>query len=743
MKQKLINVLIIIGLLLGTVACGEPDLNKINYLECRWDILKLSKIVDSDSDPDELSQKIREICINNNFQSLDAFIAAREKYKDEFRNVKEEKELSNFLKQIPGEPSDVSRVRAVSLKALQQKLKEYHGKPLPQNISQFCGLNEITGYAVDAANRDIVLIGNVDNTLPPLYLQDFVVALRNAWLKYAELKNNVYHYSNPGCTIDPDPKVLKKLDDVKKQINHSKTTAGIEKAIERWKNVCKAPQKVGVFGIPFDTRFARVMVKADYDMKRLVNGSDSLDIPGFSSLVDTELEQAKKEIINEGSISVPLSGLNRFWFHPGETQYLEDDGMVVIDRCSVVLLTESEHLTQSGKVVGTGHANPYAKKFTDAFSAVYSQIARRRPIYHELENLFRFVALAKLLKLKSSHTEIGTDLDYLLNQFPVPSTPVDGYLPGRSNVKGFKHRKDLERGIHTFQVWLPTCGGVSIDIDVNQNDINTDQTNNLKQLKKIVFRKRPSSDALAWDLKGLPKRKSPEPTGHKNLHDTATFIVENRGTNYAVYNNSAQPVYEGPNKLQLLKKVVEQLSDESTLRFDLENFTEKDAGAFSESIKVIKETLKMEPSLMLVHGKTNAAKTNDYLSPPREKIKFSDGESSVEKVTQGKFKGRFRAVFNVKAAGDKTKKFVIHAYSKSKENLSNLFEKIRTKQSSTGSLNPLEKDIIDSVNELKKNRRDKENIEIIIEFFEQVLEIDISLLVYPYIKRNRIVEATA
>jgi hypothetical protein len=483
------------------------------------------------------------------------------------------------------------------------------------------------------------------------------------------------------------------------------------------------------------------MVKADYDMKRLVNGSDSLDIPGFSSLVDMELEQAKTDILNNKSISVPLSGLNRFWFHPGENRYLEDEDMVVIDQCRVVLLTEAEHLTKSGKVVGTGHASPYAKKFTEAFSTLYTRIAKQRPIYRELENLFRFVALAKILKLKSPHTEIGLNLDYLLNQFPVPSTLVDKYLPGRSNVKGFKHRKDLDRGYHTYQVWLPTCGGVAIDIDINQNDLNTDQTNSLKQLKKIVFRKRPSSDTLAWDLKSLPKGKSPQVPIHENVNRTATFVVEKQGSNYKVYNNSTQPLYEGSNKLQLLKKTVEQLSTESTLSFDLKDFSEKDARSFAESIKVLKETMRIEPLLMLIHGQKKSTRARDYLYSPHAKPELSDSEPRVEKVSQGKFRGWFRAVFNFLVPGDKAKRLVMHAYSKSKEALLNLFEEIKAKRSSPGSANPLAKDIMDSVNEIKKNRRDKNKIEIIIEFFEQVLEIDISFLEHRYFPKKQAVKA--
>jgi hypothetical protein len=75
--------------------------------------------------------------------------------------------------------------RAISLKVLQQKLEALHGtNSRPTNLYYLCGINRIIGYVVDEANRDIILIGKVDKKLPPLYLDDFVVALRNAWGKY-------------------------------------------------------------------------------------------------------------------------------------------------------------------------------------------------------------------------------------------------------------------------------------------------------------------------------------------------------------------------------------------------------------------------------------------------------------------------------------------------------------------------------------------------------------------------------
>ena len=52
--------------------------------------------------------------------------------------------------------------------------------------------------------------------------------------------------------------------------------------------------------------------------------------------------------------------LNRFWFSPGENSFLEDEGMVYITNSEVILLTEEEHLTKKGEVVGTEKPNPLA-----------------------------------------------------------------------------------------------------------------------------------------------------------------------------------------------------------------------------------------------------------------------------------------------------------------------------------------------------------------------------------------------
>jgi hypothetical protein len=391
--------------------------------------------------------------------------------------------------------------RAISLKVLQEKVKDCMTKgKCPEDFLQLSGIKKVLGYVIDEENSDIIMIGKIDDSLPSLYLEDLVIALRNTWLKYAELKGNTYYYSNPGCSIDPDPRILNTLQQVSGQIFSSSNPSKVQKNLTQWHNVCRQQQQVRVLGIPYNTRFAKVMVEADYYMKRLVDGSASLDIDGFSSLTDMTLNIVREDIDKDRQISVPLASLNRFWFYPGENSYLEDKGVVYIRKSNVKLLTEEEFLTKRGEVAGTGRPNLLAQKFAESFSVRYAEIAKRKPIYSELEGLYRLVALARIMKHKNAITEAGLNLDYLMNNYPIESTPVNHTLPGISNIKEFKHKTEIRGGYSMLYLWLPSCGGVSIDIDVKDNSIAMDRTGSLSAMRTSVLNTRPSPNTLYWDF---------------------------------------------------------------------------------------------------------------------------------------------------------------------------------------------------------------------------------------------------
>ncbi|TSA10228.1 MAG: DUF1598 domain-containing protein [Deltaproteobacteria bacterium] len=389
---------------------------------------------------------------------------------------------------------------AFSLKVLQQRLKASPETLRKGEVMHLAGVTKINGYVIDEANHDLILFGEVNPNWPPLYLDDFVVALRNAWLKYATLKGNTYYYSDPGCSIDPNPKVIHELEEIGNQINRRSSIQEINQEIQNWHRVCRSPQQVRVLGIPFNTRFAWVMVKADYDMKQLVDGSDVLDIPGFTSLTEMTMELSRNDVLAGRPISIPLRSMNRFWFHPEKNLYEEDQGVVVIKQSPVILLTEEEHLSKEGEIVGRGAPDPLAHRFAQNFSSQYNHVAQQRPIYSELENLFRFVALARIMKFKSADKEAGLNLSNLLNQYQVQPASVSPQLAGRSNVKEFQHRRDFAGGYQIARLWLPSCGGVGIEIKVSQSLFMKDRSGAITKLRAALLQARPSPEALFWPM---------------------------------------------------------------------------------------------------------------------------------------------------------------------------------------------------------------------------------------------------
>ncbi len=398
-----------------------------------------------------------------------------------------------------GPAASFAGTRAFSLTQFQDQW-EQAGKDTDNAILLYlCGINRVDGFVTDAENQDVVVYGQVLEDRMPLYTNDFVIALRNAWMVYAELKDNTYYYSNPGCSIDPNAKVLAQLNELSQRLNSVTDAEAKDTVIEMWHDICKLPQTVRVFGIPFESRFASVMVDADYLLKRIVDGSFVPDVNGITGLLPAVKSQMETDIRVGNSITVGIASMNRFWFYPGDYQFSYDDQVAKIDDCPVTLLTESQYLHSSEKkLMGSGKADPMAEAFTNNFTSHYQELAETEPLYAELEELFRLVALAKLMEYYKLRNIV--DMDYLLEQHAVGDTPVPKTLEGISRIERFEHTREIENGTETIKLWLPSCGGVGIDMEVGPDVLQKDIEGKLNTLKKRVLDARPQKDALFWDV---------------------------------------------------------------------------------------------------------------------------------------------------------------------------------------------------------------------------------------------------
>ncbi len=388
--------------------------------------------------------------------------------------------------------------RAVSLRMLQQKARDCAEKGnCPKEIMNLCGLKRLHGFIIDSIGQDVVLLGQVRLKAPALHLDDMTVALRSVWGRYDSTVGNIQYHTPPGCSIDPDEQTLQQLAAVGSRLSSSGDE--LDKTLQRWYEVCRQEQRVSVLGVPRDTRFAKVMVDADYFMKRLVDGSETAGLDDFQSLMDMYFEKAKEELVKNQRLP-HLSPYNRFWFAPGENRYSTSKSTIIISKCDVVLLTEEEYLSSSGGRVPSGGANPLAQLFAQSLSARYADLARDKPIYVELEGLFRFVALARIMRELDALSMTGLNLGYLLDQHPIRTVEVESAVMGISNVKRFSHKISRADYVETYELALPSCGGVTMDIVVNDEILVEDDSGQLAELTRTVLDKRSRGDALFWDI---------------------------------------------------------------------------------------------------------------------------------------------------------------------------------------------------------------------------------------------------
>ncbi|MDC1288237.1 DUF1598 domain-containing protein, partial [Gammaproteobacteria bacterium] len=183
--------------------------------------------------------------------------------------------------------------RALSMRVLQERLQTCQGStPCEAEVTHLANLKRIDGFVIDRENNDLVLIGQVDPTWPKLHLDDLVTALRSAWHRYAKREGNTLYLSSPGVSIDPQPEVIARLQQISQFLNSSNTDTVRDQGLADWHQACHLPQKVRVEGIPFHTRSAATMLHVDYDLKRIADASLDLGIQNFHSLAARYLDAA-------------------------------------------------------------------------------------------------------------------------------------------------------------------------------------------------------------------------------------------------------------------------------------------------------------------------------------------------------------------------------------------------------------------------------------------------------------------
>ncbi len=348
------------------------------------------------------------------------------------------------LQQIPVEVNGATELRMISLRQLDETLQQ-HAKdkqPLTDDIRYLAGLQRVKYVFLDPVNSDIVIAGPAEGWKsdeagnivglttgqPVLRLDDLLVAMR--WAD-AALNGGIT------CSIDPTAEGLQRLQQymkTKKEIgNPQQTFAEYEKAL--------GLQTITVTGVPGTSRFARVLVAADYRMKRLAMKLDAAPVKGMLNYLD---------MASAGGSMTP-----RWWLSPNYEAMQKDPGGLAweLRGIGVKCLTAEDTFNEAGERTATGKANPVAQRWADNMTAKYEELSAKEPVFAELRNCIDLAVVGALISKEKLQDRVNCKFVALLDP---EQRPIDEYhVP--------KHVDSMATAVKKGRNWVITAsGGVEI-----------------------------------------------------------------------------------------------------------------------------------------------------------------------------------------------------------------------------------------------------------------------------------------
>ena len=298
-------------------------------------------------------------------------------------------------------------MRMVSLKGLEAAVAEQHRKiaPLTDELRYLAGLQRIEYVFVYPELNDIVIAGPAEGWKvgergdvvgkttgrPVMLLDDLLVALRTA---------KAAADGGLSCSIDPTPEGLARLQTFlqgKRPAANDATLNALQDSL--------GMQNITLRGMPPATHFARVLVAADYRMKRFAMAFEDAPVQGMPSYL---------KMIS----GAPKNMMPRWWLTTNYDSLLKDpDGLAWQIRGSgVKAMTEDDILAANGSIQHSGKSSPAAQKWADTMTEKYDELSAIVPIFGELRNVMDMAIVGALIEKEGLCEKAGFEMPLLMNE---------------------------------------------------------------------------------------------------------------------------------------------------------------------------------------------------------------------------------------------------------------------------------------------------------------------------------------
>ena len=346
----------------------------------------------------------------------------------------EQQELENIrataLRQAPADLQPFTELRAISLRQLEKEIAALRNQErgqraalpekgaLPENVIFLAGLQRIKYLLVYPERQDIVIagpaegwrldsLGNVVGLTtgrPVLLLDDLMVALRTRQSSRLEPIS---------CSIDPTAQGLKQLRQVASRLH----TIGNPLATARRLEQAVGAQVVTVTGVPATSHFARVMVAADFRMKRLAMNMQPAPIDGIPSYL---------HLMKAGSRGMH-STTPRWWLAPKYDPIATDAERLAwaLRGSGVQCMTETDYVNSQGQISHSGTTGKAAAQWAKTMTDRFEELANHDSTFGHLRNIMDLAILAALVEKEGLLDRVALELPFLLDQellvrYPAP-----------------------------------------------------------------------------------------------------------------------------------------------------------------------------------------------------------------------------------------------------------------------------------------------------------------------------------
>ncbi len=385
---------------------------------------------------------------------------------------------------LPATLQTSSSRRNVSLVRLERAIERQldAGEPPGEEFRSLAGLGRIDTVLIDREGRDIIISGpaepfapdgsgrprGIQTGRPPLQLDDLLIALRH-----------VPQARNVGCSIDPRAENLAAFQNYVRQNSTAAVPAVIEQRFRKMAEILGL-HDVRIMGVPDDSHFGRVLVEADYRMKRISLGLEDPEVRNLRSHL---------ALLRGGGNS-----LQRWWFVPLFSGLYCDAGRTVFEVTGprVQVLSQEELADYQGQRQAAATTRLTTQAFSRQFTELYEKLANQSPVFAELQNLVDLSVLVALLHQEQAFDQVRWQPGLLTDaaRLPTDSGAAPRQVPALFNLKRLSGSSII--GL--------VGGGVSIDVrkEIRAERWKVDPARRLESVRQQPLEQRPANEDRWW-----------------------------------------------------------------------------------------------------------------------------------------------------------------------------------------------------------------------------------------------------